>query len=224
MDAVNKGFLGPTGSCLFLTSDSYLVGRRREDANERGTAPISVSFSQRIPTAVQEIDLEDGNPGVPGDIADFVEFPSDNEVYSEATEMLLRTTNYQATITHGSVFSSPDPNDISAGALYSPNDGSKPERLVPLQPSSEGMVPNFTCKQFSIDGPAFVNEHSILFLLEDFRMKIEFHPSGYEITNRCNAGISEAMRRLAMLDLKNAAGCDGVRYLKADKFRHIFDF
>ncbi|KAJ6054887.1 hypothetical protein N7499_005837 [Penicillium canescens] len=100
-----------------------------------------------------------------------------------------------------SVWSSPHPNDLPVGVLYNTKNGSKQERqerLVPLQPSNVGIVPNYTCKQFA------------------------FGPSGCETIIRRSAGMTEAGRRLAMLDLKKEVGWDDVRYLTADEYRCIF--
>jgi hypothetical protein len=126
-----------------------------------------------------------------------------------------------------SVLSSPNPNDLPVGVLYNIKDGSKQERqerLVPLQPSNVGIVPNYTCKQFAVilDRPPFITEPGILFLIENMESKPEFGPSGCETIIRRSAGVTEAARRLAMLDLKEEVGWDDVRYLTADEYRCIF--
>ncbi|CAI7571807.1 unnamed protein product [Penicillium pancosmium] len=81
--------LDPSGSCIFLTSDSYLVGDSRREGNERGTAPLSVDFSRRIPTEVREVDLKYRIPGVTEDVVEFVRFVRDSEVVSEVIDMTV---------------------------------------------------------------------------------------------------------------------------------------
>jgi hypothetical protein len=353
----NKGsqILEPTGSCIFLTSDSYLAGYRREGGNELGTAPFAIDFSRRFPTEVRRVELECRVPNIYGDIADFVEFG--NEVVSETIEMRANAPNNQSVIdqwayaiwrstasyttpdgewkidydadvpppektawdsqeineilkqqptpnnesqylslkwgsgsdektltitnftdseesdlqyvihvpfladntdnlsllertahiftTHilakigsarirlefqisgsslASVLSNPNPNDLPIGALYNTKDGSKQKRLVPLQHSNVGIVPNYACEQFAVilDRPAFITEPGILFLIENMESKPEFGPSSRETIIRRSGGVTEASRRLAMLDLKEEVGWDDVRYLTADEWRSIF--
>ena len=92
--------------------------------------------------------------------------------------------------------------------LYNAKEGSKQERLVPLQPSNVSIVPNYTYKQFVviINRLAFITELGILFLIENMESKLEFGPFSCETIIRRSSGVTEAAKRLAMLDLQRRSG------------------
>ncbi|KAJ6094080.1 hypothetical protein N7467_002925 [Penicillium canescens] len=80
--------LKPSGSYIFLTSDSYLAIRYQEKGNQLRTTPLAINFSQRSPTEVREVELEYRVPNIYRDVADFVKFG--NEVVSEAIKMMAK--------------------------------------------------------------------------------------------------------------------------------------
>ncbi|KAJ5794498.1 hypothetical protein N7457_001097 [Penicillium paradoxum] len=122
----------------------------------------------------------------------------------------LKVLSRIASTRMGLEFRIPGPSLVSI--LSSPN------------PSKFPVVPNYGCKQFAVtlDQLAFITEPDVLFLIENIESKPEFGSSSYETIIRRSAGVIEAVRRLAMLDLKEKVGWDDVRYPKADEWCQIF--
>ncbi|KAJ5263451.1 hypothetical protein N7478_011056 [Penicillium angulare] len=101
----------------------------------------------------------------------------------------------------------PFPNNITVGALYSLEDGSK-RRVQPLQPRDIGKLPYGTCEEFAVilDKPAFITEPGALFLMKNIRLDYVSDRTMQIAEVRRSAGMSEVTRRLTMLALEEKRG------------------
>ncbi|KAJ5100503.1 hypothetical protein N7456_006555 [Penicillium angulare] len=101
----------------------------------------------------------------------------------------------------------PFPKNITVGALYSSEDGSK-RRVLPLQPHDIGKLPCETCEEFSVvlDRPEFITEPGVLFVMNNIGPNDDSDRTIRKAEVRRSAGMPEVTRRLAMLALEEKRG------------------
>jgi hypothetical protein len=101
----------------------------------------------------------------------------------------------------------PFPKNITVGALYSSETGSKC-RIAPLQLHDVGELPSVICEEFAVvlDRPAFITEPGVLFFMNNIRPGHDSQRHRTIAQVRRSAGMPEVARRLAMLALEENRG------------------